>query len=734
MQRFDPIAKHLVLIGGGHSHVIFIRMLAMYPVPGLQVTLLSPAYHTPYSGMLPGLVAGHYSSDDIYIDLVPLCRCAGVGFIKTRVMGMDPVAQRIQCDSRPDISYDLVSINAGITPAGDALQTTGSKVVVVKPIETFLARFEAFLHRVKQGKSRSLAVVGAGAGGIELCLALHFRLNKTASKAPLQIHLVFEQQRFLDTYPARVREAFRIRLCAAYIRLHDNFKVTTFDEGALQAEDGKRLEVDEVFWVTHASAPDWLARTHLATSAQGFIAVRDTLQVQDYDNVFAVGDIADVVNQPRPKAGVYAVRQGRALFRNIQSFLLNKPLRSFKSQTAFLSLLSCGGKYAIASRNGLMLSGRWVWLWKQWIDKRFMAQFINLPVMVRAKPVGLLTAFDAQTPCGGCGSKVSSDLLADALTSINISTRQLDDAAIYALSDQGVMLHSIDGFKSFIDDPYMLAQVAVHHALSDIYAMGGTPVTALSSITVRRGKPAITRNQLRLLLAGASLALDEEGVQLLGGHTTEGAELFVGFAVNGIASKGELMTKAKARPGDVLILTKPLGSGVLFAADMQHQATGRQVYSALEIMTQSNQPAMAILKAAGVKACTDVTGFGLAGHLLEMLKASGVRAVIHVDQLPLFQGVRGLFHQHNISSTLHDSNARSARPYMAAAGMKHPNRPFLYDPQTSGGFLAAVSSDQAASVLTSLHAAGYTSAGQIGEIVANLTADARTHREYLRLL
>jgi selenide,water dikinase len=273
------------------------------------------------------------------------------------------------------------------------------------------------------------------------------------------------------------------------------------------------------------------------------------------------------------------------------------------------------------------------------------------------------------------------------------------------------MLHSIDYFKSFIDDPYDFARIAVTHALGDIYAMGGQPVTALALVTVPYGKPSFVKSMLEQLLRGAKHQLDEDNVDLVGGHTTEGAELSIGFSVNGIVDEGAILEKSGLKPDQALILTKAIGTGTLFASDMQHKAKGLWISAALISMRQSNQQALKVLKQHGASACTDVTGFGLAGHLQEMLAASECGVELSLDALPVLTGSEQTIK--TTTSTLHEGNRQSV---FAIPRSTHQYYELLFDPQTSGGLLASVPEAEWESCVADLLDAGYESACRIGTI------------------
>jgi selenide,water dikinase len=712
-----PIAKDLVLLGGGHSHVVLLRKFAMRPMPGLQITLISPDVRTPYSGMLPGVVAGHYTEDDIHIELMPLCQFAGARFIKATGSGIDEENQLVKCPGRPDIPYDILSIDIGITPELTSTPGATELVIPVKPISNFLRRLDDFQMRVSAGQVSRIGFVGAGAGSIELSLAIQHRLGADFAG---EFHLYMDSDKVLPGYPAGVRDHFEQILDQRGFIIHRGFRVSE----VRQSDSGKQLvdqhgdctDADEIFWVTHAASQAWLTETGLALDDSGFVAVQPTLQSLSHPNVFAVGDIAHVLKHPRPKAGVYAVRQGPILHDNIRRRLLDKRAIDFKPQDQFLSLISTGDKRAVASRNGRSLSGAAMWRLKDWIDRRFMAKFNQLPDMTQtgAKEGGLLAEFDEQMRCAGCGSKISGDLLRRVLDEIGMPPGQMDDAAILQVPAGQMLLHTVDNFRSFVDHPFLFARITVHHALRDIYAMGGTPLDALAIVTVPYAKPTKTQAILTQVLDGVVTQLRSEGVSLSGGHTNEGAELSLGFAVNGTVSPEKMLEKGGLREGDALILTKPLGTGALFAANMQGKARGTWIESALDHMLISNGPAVPVMQKYDVGGCTDVTGFGLAGHLSEMLAASHCSATLDLNAIPLLDGLMEVLAL-GVKSSLHDGNDRSVAG-MAESGDER--FAVLFDPQTAGGLLISADDDAAPALIEDLHAAGFPDAAVIGRVTS----------------
>jgi len=279
-------------------------------------------------------------------------------------------------------------------------------------------------------------------------------------------------------------------------------------------------------------------------------------------------------------------------------------------------------------------------------------------------------------------------------------------------------VHTVDFFRAFIDDPWLFGRIAANHALGDIHAMGAVPQSATAIVTIPPGLDRMIEETLTQMLTGAVEVLDAAGCTLVGGHTGEGRELALGFAVNGLiaADLSGAMRKSGMRPGDVLILTKALGTGTLLAANALGRATGRWVDAALESMQQSSGLAARCLAEHGATACTDVTGFGLLGHLLEMLRASGVAAEIDLAALPVMEGAAACCAAGMVSS-LQPANVRlGVAVENAAQGASHPNYPLLFDPQTAGGLLASVPAARAHDCVEALRGLGYRHAVCIGVV------------------
>ena len=722
MQRQAEIHRDLVLVGGGHSHALALRMLAMQPIEGLRITLVSPSSHTPYSGMLPGLVAGHYSFEQAHIDLARLCQWAGARFIAAEVTALDPEERCLSVAGRPAIYYDLVSIDIGSQPELDTVPGARSHAVPVKPVSGLWQRWQELRGRVlarAAGDDHRIAVVGGGAGSVELAMAM---ANSLASET-IAIDLWCGAPEILQNYNARARRSVMEALAEQGVQVHLDARVERVEGDALVFAGGEHAIYDDLFWCTGAAAAPWIAASGLQSDPLGFLAVHDTLQALGDEWVFGAGDIAVQVEHPRPKAGVYAVRQGPVLAHNLRASLLGTPLKEHRPQQRFLSLVSLGGRRATADKGPFAATGAWVWRWKDRIDREFMGRFEQLPSpMASGKAARLPEHNDTeQAHCGGCGAKVGGDALSSVLRALareypDHCSSDGDDASPIPAAAGTTIIQSLDILRAMVDDPWLMGRIAANHALSDLYACGVRPVSALAAVGLPFSAPEIQRRELQQLLSGALHEFSAVDCRLTGGHSTQGPELTLGFAVNGVPMQPALATLGKRglRPGDSLILTKPLGTGVLFAAHMQLRADGRHVAAAVEQMLLSNLSAAELALAFGASAATDITGFGLLGHLLEML-GEEYGAQLDVAALPLMPGALEAS-QAGVSSTMHEANARGADELLDRGAADPARVQMLFDPQTSGGLLVSVAADRAQALCDALHQCGCEQASIIGTV------------------
>ncbi|MEG4148646.1 FAD-dependent oxidoreductase [Microcoleus sp. Pol12B5] len=397
-------------------------MFGIKPLPGVRLTLISDVLHAPYSGMLPGHVAGFYDYDECHIDLRSLAEFAGCQILIDRAIAIDLNKNLVICQTHPPVNFDVLSVDIGSTPATLSVPGAAKYAIAAKPVPEFLASWNQLISERQNSLQKPLriAIVGGGAGGVELALNMQSRLGKEGNpplppkgekrekneqkseKLSSEIHLFHSGAELMPGHNKRVRRRLKEILISRRIKLHLMEKVSAIEKpemidiednqecpmpnaqcpmpnAKISCKSGLKLECEIIFWVTQASAANWIRESGLAADSNGFMQVNDCLQSVSHSNVFAAGDIAAMVNYPRPKAGVFAVRQGKPLFENLQQFLLEKPLKPFAPQEQYLGLIGTGNKRAIASRGNFMWESWVLWYWKDWIDRQFMQQFSNLP-------------------------------------------------------------------------------------------------------------------------------------------------------------------------------------------------------------------------------------------------------------------------------------------------------------------------------------------------------------------
>lgn len=720
-----PIEKTIVLVGAGHAHLVFLKRWSMRPLPGVAVALVNETTVIPYSAMVPAHIAGDYTRDEISIDLVRLCQAVRVRFMAERVTGIDTAARKVYFAARPPLTYDALSLSLGSLPASPPEAMTLAHALTMRPLGNLLRQLDALDEQLRQTpRPFHLAVVGGGASGCELSLAIHKRLGHHPG---FRLTLLQGNDRLLPQFPGGVTRAFEKVLQERDIAFRLNARVTASQNGTLLLDGGEPIAVDGVLWATQAAPSPLPAESGLAVDAGGFLRVRDTLQTVTDPTVFGTGDCVAFESYPQlPKNGVYAVRQGAVLFDNVAALLRKQPLRPFRPQRFCLYLLNTADGKAVLNYGPFTWKSRWARRLKERIDRAWVMKFSDFGPMATTDPS------QPEAPamrCGGCGNKISSDVLSAVLKRLDLpddprvllGCRAGEDAAVHRVRpelfgsepDKLLEVQTVDYFKAFVDDPYLFGRIAALNAVSDLYAMNARPFSALAIATLPYARGPIQEAQLYELLCGAVASLRELGVVLTGGHTTEGSELALGFAVTGFAEEGRLFQKSKLRPGDALILTKPLGSGALLAAWMRGACRAAWFERLIAAMLLANGRAGAVFAGAGVTACTDVTGFGLAGHLLEMLDASRVSARLVAANVPVYEGFAEVVAA-GVISTLHRDNAKaSCRVHGSAAAPA-----WLFDPQTSGGLLGAVEPGRVGQTLDLLRQAGYRDAAVIGAVMA----------------
>lgn len=692
------LTRDLVLIGGGHSHALVLRRWGMVPLPGVRLTVIDPAPAAAYSGMLPGFVAGHYPRAALEIDLLRLCRFAGARLILGRATGLDLARRRITVPGRPPVGYDVASLDIGVTSDMPDLPGFAQWGVPAKPLGPFADRWAAWLA---SPGARRMAVIGGGVAGVELALAAAHALRGRVAEVRL-----FERARLLAAASAPARARLTGALAQAGVAVVEGAQIAHVAADQIALTDGRAFRSDLTIGAAGARAQDWLAGSGLRLE-RGFVAVDAQLQSSD-PAVFASGDCAEMTASVRPKAGVFAVRQTPVLEANLRAALAGGRRRAYRPQRDYLKLVSMGGKHALAEKWGRAAQGPWLWAWKDRIDRAFMRGLLELPAMPALPPQRVALGAEFGMLCAGCGAKVGRGTLMAALAGLpgqvrpDVTVLPGEDAALIGLGPKWQVI-TTDHLRAVTPDPVLMTRIAAIHALSDVWAMGAAPQAATLTLILPRQSAALQVRALTEIMATAHEVMAAAGAAIAGGHTTLGAEFTVGFTLTGLLDAAPV-TLAGAQPGDALILTKALGVGVILAAEMRGLARGADVVAAWAQMVRPQGDAAQALRAA--HAMTDVTGFGLAGHLAGICAASGLAGELDLTAIPLLAGAEALAAQ-GVRSSLWAQNVAGAGVVTGAAG---PRGDLLFDPQTCGGLLAAVPAAQAASVVAALRAQGHVAA------------------------
>lgn len=774
--------RDLVLIGAGHTHLHVIRKWRMRPLPGVQLTLVSSFSQATYSGMLPGTLAGLYQPDEMKIDLVRYAAGTGIRLIVAPAVGLTingPPDRpfHVQFSDRPPIPFDVVSIGIGSVPSHAEVWRDQPRVLSIKPMATFLSRLESAVEKYQRpNHSFRCVVVGGGAAGVEItfCLQQWLKTRNIEHSMVLveggrhllagynrrmiqQVRREFEQRQITIQGGCRVSEIQKqcgegpeppviLTLTPQDLTAKD-LDPSTAENSDPQAYLGsptvKSLPADLVIWATQACPPDVLRDFRVPQSPDGFLAVYKTLQSTSNLPIFAVGDTASFVDLKVPKAGVYAVREGPILWKNLQRILSGRALVEYQPQSGFLSLLSSGDHRAFLQYGGWTHYGPLAWWLKDRIDRKFMGMYQEYqpPRQIPMTAVGKGQKADSigrlQMQCGGCGSKAGANCLAVALDRIReqypahtAALIQSDDAHIIPPGQTRPDVLSVDYFRSFLNEPYLIGRVAAIHSLGDIWAKGADAIGAQALVTVPYGSERQQSELLFQILAGAMQEFQRYDIQLWGGHTMQGHELEVGFSVCGTLDGRLPWRKNGLLPGDALILTKSLGTGILLAALPQARCKADWYDELIANLVQGTRQAALVGRGFTVHAATDVTGFGLAGHLLEMLRTNRHAACLDWSTLSkmLLPGVKELVEQ-GVESSLAPRNRATFESSVCYTLPHDADRTLiesvLIDPQTSGGMLLGVPISEVEPLISAMHSAGVC-ARQIGVVTNDCKTPNRT--------
>ena len=653
----------LVLVGAGHSNIALIRRFAMDPLKGVRLVVINPESTAPYSGMLPGFLAGQYIADELFIDVAALCKQAGARFIRGSLERVDTASKMllIRHQAFPNvrelyIPYDYAVLNTGAAPA-DSFPSTHAGCYYVKPIRELLIDLPRIDERMRRG-NRSMVIAGGGAAGIELAFAFRARYGSDAT-----ITLVSRRSIDHDNALSAGASVIRRALEEKRITLIESVEVTEAVVGEVRLSDGRSVAAYVVCVATPVRAPSWIEQSGLA-GKDGFLNVNAELQVDDYEGLYASGDIVNLPSS-RGRSGVMAVRAGQYLAKALVQKIQGRHVSPFRPQRHWLTLLNLGDGEAIAVRGSLAYKGASLFKLKDRIDQKFMARF---------KPRKMSSAEAMR--CEGCAAKLPGDMLT------SVFGQQFEDGAI--TTQQGVSrIRSIDALTHLVDDPYLIGALAMRHAVSDVWAMGASPTTALTLIAVERAlSQHIEASDFVQAQAGLQDAAHAYGVEIVGGHSLSLNQPMIAVEVEGECARP--VRKNSVMAGDELWITGPVGSGILFSALASGLTIGASIDQWVTNALKSLFEASQIAAREGVHAMTDVTGFGLAGHLREMLSWNNL-GIQWAEKIVTFSGVDECIAR-GIQSTAYVDNVQ----YAQQIGHKAPSA-VVFDPQTCGPLLIAAS-------------------------------------------
>jgi pyridine nucleotide-disulfide oxidoreductase family protein len=364
-------ARQLLLLGAGHAHVHVLSQMGQSPWAGAQVTLVAPYDRQLYSGMVPGFVAGHYRLDDCVIPLEPLVWRSGIRWIQRSVRAIDADAQTVSLDDGSSLRFDWLSINTGPVQNRAAIEKdlpgAGQHALFIRPIESFGALWPRVAD-MGQTRALRIAVIGAGAAGMELAMAIRHRLPLAS------ITLLCGGTPLGAGYSNRVQARLTAALMQRQITLLPDSAVE-LRAGEIRLAGGGTLACDVPLLASGAQAPAWLQTSGLALDPRGFVAVDACQRSTSHPRVFAAGDVSTRMDRSLARSGVYAVRAGPALAMNLAAALAGQPLKAHQPPEQTLNLIACGDRYAIASWGKFSAQGRWVWWLKDWIDRRFLRRY-----------------------------------------------------------------------------------------------------------------------------------------------------------------------------------------------------------------------------------------------------------------------------------------------------------------------------------------------------------------------
>ncbi len=626
--------------------------------PAGMITLVNKESTTIYSGMFPGVLAGKYKIDKILIDLRTIASKAGVSFVMAEIEGIDLKKKKLLLVGRPEIEYSLLSLNIGTKTNLNSRSLIRRDKDLVVPIKPFSESYK-FIVAQDIHKDDSLAkpfvIIGGGFAGIEIAFSLRKRWPKRS------ILLKVKSGRKINKNLLRYLKDLNIEI----------------------TQKNPSISYPRLICTGNKSY-DWIKDSGLPIDKNGRVLTKKTLQVLNYPELFAVGDCGVIKHHFRPSSGVWAVRSAKPLAKNLELISKGLKLEEWKPQRKAIQLLDINfankESKAFISWGGVVM-GPYNFLsrLKELIDKKFISKFYLIK-----KIDSEMFSGTEMIKCRGCAAKLAFIPLKSALNKLDLIETSTDDSInIGILKSSKTLIQSVDGFPSLVSDPWLNGRLLAFHSCSDIWACGGSVISAQSVVKLPSLQNHLQQELLFQLLEGINSALTIQGAKLIGGHTLESRKISEepfsldiesSLMVNGIIDeKKYFWSKGGMEKGDQILISRPLGTGIIFAAFMNGQIKPHLLDLVLKEMNRSqhyivnyiNQLTNINLHSKIINACTDITGFGLLGHLSEMLESTNndklkknlepLKIILELDNIPVYDGVKELIDQ-GFESSLAPSN------------------------------------------------------------------------------
>ena len=674
--------KQLVLLGGGHANVQVLKKLSMNNIKGLNTILISEHFEATYSGMTPGYIHKDFSKDEISIDLQRLCFNADATFIKDKVIKLDTNRQEITLQNFPSINYDLLSINTGsISNTKKIKIENSSKYFFVKPISSLVKNL-SYIDQIVKNKRSKIVIIGGGVASYELAFSL-----KRRYESPVDITII--GKKILKEKNLNKKTKNNLKKIANNLGISEyKGEVISLSEKDITLNNGDKIVCDLTLVSTGANIESWLFDSSLNKDERGFIRVDNNLLSINEKNIFVTGDASSIENISRPKSGVMAVRQGEILKENIFLKLTGKNLIKFKPQKNWLYLIGTYKNYALLNYFFLTFHGRWCWKLKVLIDKNFINKFKfsnNLPMAKRN--FKLVNFKNTRMYCQGCGSKVSKNTLINYIkkTSDNIYLR--DSSIINNKSLK--ILQTIDHIKLFSSlNPFDFGKISYLHSQNDILSAGGKVKSLSVSVGVPFSEKYVEKFYLEYFMEGIKFESDKDDCIISSGHSYQSQEPGITLTLNGEIENS--VSKNSAKEGDLIYLSKPLGSGYLLAAyfNNSEMLSGNDFEKILDNLKKGNLFVVNSAKNSGSQTMTDISGFGLSSHLADVCLSSNLSSKIKLSSDILINSNIDLLRK--FQSTGFKNNRQFSREYINISE-NHPFENILFDPQTNGPMLIAIS-------------------------------------------